>query len=115
MKYVTEPEKRVPVVAEVDVAVIGGGPGGLPAAIAAARNKANTLLVERYGFLGGMATNGLIGPILGHTAHQSSAAIIGGIAKELCLRMHKQGGAPKERREASEKIRKAIDSGTKNV
>ncbi|MFQ6042862.1 MAG: FAD-dependent oxidoreductase [Candidatus Poribacteria bacterium] len=94
MKYVTEPEKRIPVVAEVDVAVIGGGPGGLPAAIAAARNKANTLLVERYGFLGGMATNGLIGPILAHTAHQSSTPIIGGIAKELCMRMHEQGGAP---------------------
>jgi ribulose 1,5-bisphosphate synthetase/thiazole synthase len=94
MKYVTEPEKRIPVVAEVDVAVIGGGPGGLPAAIAAARHKANTLIVEKYGFLGGMATNGLIGPILAHTAHQSSTPIIGGIAKELCIRMHELGGAP---------------------
>ena len=95
MKYIIEPEKRIPVVAEVDVAVIGGGPGGLPAAIAAARHQATTILVERYGFLGGMATNGLIGPILAHTAHQSSTPIIGGIAKELCMRMHEQGGAPK--------------------
>ena len=95
MKYVTEPEKRIPVVAEVDVAVIGGGPGGLPAAVAAGRHNANTLIVERYGFLGGMATNGLIGPILAHTAHQSSTPIIGGIAKELCVRMHELGGAPK--------------------
>jgi len=95
MKYITEPEKRIPVVAEVDVAVIGGGPGGLPAAIASARHGANTLLVERYGFLGGMATNGLIGPILGHTAHQSDIPIIGGIAKELCVLMHEMGGAPK--------------------
>ena len=95
MKYITEPEKKIPVIAEVDVAVIGGGPGGLPAAIAAARHKASTLLVERYGFLGGMATNGLIGPILGHTANQSDTPIIGGIAKELCQRMHEMGGAPK--------------------
>ena len=94
MKYITEPKKRIPVIAEVDVAVIGGGPGGLPAAIAAAKRGANTLIVERYGFLGGMATNGLIGPILGHTAHQSNIPIIGGIAKELCLRMHEMGGAP---------------------
>jgi len=95
MKYVTEPEKRIPLVAEVDVAVIGGGPGGLPAAIAAARHKANTLIIERYGFLGGMATNGLIGPILAHTAHRSNTPIIGGIAEELCVRMHELGGASK--------------------
>ncbi|MEW6358882.1 MAG: FAD-dependent oxidoreductase [Planctomycetota bacterium] len=95
MAHVVEPEKRIPVIADVDVAVIGGGPGGLPAAIAAARHKATTLLVERYGFLGGLATSGLIGPILGHRAHESSTPILGGIPKELCLRMHEQEGAPK--------------------
>ena len=47
-----------------DVAVIGGGPGGIPAAIAAARQGAKVLLVEKNGFLGGNMTIGL--PLLGY-------------------------------------------------
>lgn len=48
--------KNAPIVGEYDVVVCGGGPAGFIAAIAAARNGARTALVERYGFLGGMAT-----------------------------------------------------------
>ena len=44
---------------EYDVAVIGGGPGGIPAAIAAARRGRKTVLIERNAFLGGAATSGL--------------------------------------------------------
>ena len=40
---------QIPVIAETDVLVVGGGPGGLGAAVMAARNGAKTLLVERYG------------------------------------------------------------------
>ena len=47
-----------------DVIVAGGGPGGWAAAVAAARNGAGTLLIERYGFLGGMATAGLVNPFM---------------------------------------------------
>ncbi len=94
MPLVTEPARQVEVIAEVDVAVIGGGPGGLPAAVAAARHGARTMLIERYGFLGGMATAGLIGPILAHRAHETTRSIIGGIPRELCVRMHELGGAP---------------------
>lgn len=57
-----EEAKHLPVLAEVDVLVCGGGPAGTAAAIAAARAGASTLLVERYGFLGGMATAGLVVP-----------------------------------------------------
>lgn len=73
--------------------MVGGGPAGLPTAIAAARAGARTLLVERYGFLGGMATAGLIGPVLGHTAVKSQEPAIGGIPEEICRRMAALGGA----------------------
>lgn len=49
---------------QYDVVVIGGGPGGCGAAVAAAKAGARTLLVERYGFLGGMATAGMVNPFM---------------------------------------------------
>lgn len=51
-----------------DVIVVGGGPGGVPAAVAAARNGAKVLLVESYGFLGGAATNALVHPYMKYKA-----------------------------------------------
>jgi hypothetical protein len=45
-----------------DIVVVGGGPGGCAAAVAAARNGAKVALIERYGFLGGMATAALVNP-----------------------------------------------------
>lgn len=49
-----------------DVVVVGGGPGGWSAAAAAAGRGASVLLIERYGFLGGMATTGLVNPFMGY-------------------------------------------------
>jgi hypothetical protein len=94
MLTITEPQRRIPIVAEADVVICGGGPGGLPAAIAAARHGANVLLIERYGFLGGLATAGLVAPILGHTASQSTRPIVEGLLREIVQRMHALGGAP---------------------
>lgn len=60
MKTIHEPARQVPVLDEVDVLVVGGGPAGYCAAVAAARQGARTALVERYGCLGGLATGGLV-------------------------------------------------------
>ena len=59
-KTYLEPSREINIFKEVEVLVIGSGPGGISAAIAAAREGADTLLVERYGHLGGMATGGLV-------------------------------------------------------
>jgi hypothetical protein len=59
--FVTEPERQVPISAEYDIVVVGGGTAGVVAAIAAARTGARTALVERYGFLGGCLIGGATG------------------------------------------------------
>ena len=56
-------ERAIPVIGRYDVVVCGGGPAGIGAAVAAAENGAKTLLVERFGFLGGMATAGYVDPM----------------------------------------------------
>ncbi|TAN11845.1 MAG: FAD-dependent oxidoreductase [Rhizobiaceae bacterium] len=56
MKTIIEPGREIPVLAEADVLVVGSGPGGLSAAIAAARTGADVLLVEEYGCFGGNLT-----------------------------------------------------------
>src|SRR3954467_2689966 len=55
-RTITEPAREIPLYGEYEVAVLGGGPAGIAAAVAAARAGRRTLLVERYGFLGGMGT-----------------------------------------------------------
>ncbi len=71
-------------IAEYDVVVVGGGPGGLPAAIAAARNGAKVLLVEKNGFLGGNLTIGL--PLLAYLDKDGNQ-VIRGIAQEFIDRL----------------------------
>lgn len=76
-----------------DVAVLGGGPAGIAAALAAARNGAKTILVERYGFLGGMSTLALVYPWM--TFHASSGEqVIHGIAQEIVDRLQKRDASP---------------------
>jgi len=59
-KYILEPQKKIPVFQKCDVLVVGGGPAGCAAASSAARMGADTLLLERYGYLGGLSTGGLV-------------------------------------------------------
>jgi hypothetical protein len=59
-QYITEPERQTEIVTRCDVLVAGGGIAGMAAAIAAARNGAKVILLEREYGLGGMATLGLV-------------------------------------------------------
>lgn len=90
MKTFTEPTREIPVVAEVDVLVAGGGPAGMIAATAAARTGAKTLLVEQSGFLGGNLTGGSVLNIRSFTDGQKQ--VIGGIPAEFVDRLRAAGG-----------------------
>lgn len=75
-----------------DVVIIGGGPAGTTAAIAAAREGAKTLIVEQYGCLGGMLTMAGTGPQM--TFHAGSTQVVRGIADEIVQRMVREGSSP---------------------
>lgn len=91
MDMVLERERSIPEIDEADVVVCGGGPAGFIAAVAAARLGAKTVLVEKNGFLGGMATAGLVGPI--SNFRSQGELIIKGIPWEFVTEMEKHGGA----------------------
>lgn len=78
---------------DVDVLVVGGGPAGFGAAVAAARNGAKTLLCERFGTLGGMATTGMVGPFMCSFDSDAKEQLSKGIFDELCVRAEEKGGA----------------------
>lgn len=85
--------KELAIVAETEVLVVGAGPAGLGAAVASARNGATTLLVERYGFLGGNLTAGLVGPCMTSYSLDGTQQLIKGVFEEFVLRMERIGGA----------------------
>ncbi len=59
-KYYEEPARKVPIVEETEVLVVGGGPAGFGAALTAARMGRKVLLVEQAGAVGGIATTGIM-------------------------------------------------------
>jgi len=87
-KTFAEPARDIPVYAETDVLVVGGGPAGTAAAIAAARLGADVLLVERYNHLGGLSTGGLV-IWIDRMTDWSGAHVIRGVAGELMERLPK--------------------------
>ncbi|MCP4614847.1 MAG: FAD-dependent oxidoreductase [Bradyrhizobium sp.] len=93
-KTIQEPARQVPVYGEYEVAVLGGGPAGIAAAVAAARAGRRTLLIERYGFLGGMGTAAGVTNFCGLHAnvHGKMHRVVQGIASDLLDRIDRLGG-----------------------
>jgi len=91
MQTIREQARDIPVVDTFDVAVVGGGPAGIAAAIAAARSGAKVVLVDRYGYLGGLATVGLV-LYMGGLFDDNGTRVVGGIPWEVIERTKKAGG-----------------------
>ncbi|MBM3527610.1 MAG: FAD-dependent oxidoreductase [Alphaproteobacteria bacterium] len=92
--HIPEPARDLPVRGEYDVVVLGGGPAGIAAAATAAAHGRKTLLVERYGFLGGMGTAAGVTNFCGLHAnvHGEIRQVVHGVADELLARIDRLGG-----------------------
>jgi FAD dependent oxidoreductase len=90
MKYIAEAAKTTPVAHETEVLVVGGGPGGLAAALAAARAGAHTTLLDRYGCFGGVITQVGVDTIAWYR-HEATVEA-GGIGAEFERRAEELGG-----------------------
>ena len=97
-QFIVEKQQQIPVHAQTDVLVVGGGPAGLCAAVSAARNGAQVILMERYGYLGGMATGGYV-LLLDCLCDGKGNLIVKGLVEEIVRRLRKVDGIiepPKE-------------------
>jgi hypothetical protein len=94
MKTIEEPARQIPLYGEYEVVVLGGGPAGIAAAVAAARAGRRTLLIERYGFLGGMGTAAGVTNFCGLHAnvYGEMHRVVQGVASDLLGRLDRLGG-----------------------
>src|ERR671935_1319344 len=90
---VREPQRDTPVLAEHEVVVLGGGPAGIAAAAAAGRAGRSTILVERYGFLGGAGTAAGLANFCGLHAkvHGEHQQVVHGVADDVLTRLQSMG------------------------
>ena len=97
MSALVEPARELPVFGEFDVVVVGGGPAGIAASVSAARHGARTLLIERYGFLGGMGTAGGVTNFAGLYGRQNGemCQVVRGVVDDLLERLQAAGGLNK--------------------
>jgi hypothetical protein len=92
LETIREPARDIRVCHDTDVLVVGGGPAGVAAAVAAARNGARTALVERYGHLGGMATGGLV-ILIPFLSDGTERQVLAGLIQEIVDRLDKRHAA----------------------
>src|ERR687889_1403773 len=92
---ITEPARDIDVVHETEVLVVGGGPSGLAAALAASRAGAQTTLVERFGCFGGNLTVVGVEGLAWYRHEQTVEA--GGIGREFEVRAREMGAAVRDR------------------
>ncbi len=88
-KTIREAAREAPIADRSDVVVVGGGPAGLAAAVAAARNGASVTLVERYPYLGGLASGGMV--LVLDDMHNDTEVTVLGICMEMIERMSAWG------------------------
>ncbi len=94
MPSITEPARNTPIFGEFEIVILGGGPAGIAAAAAAGAQGRKTLLIERYGFLGGMGTTAGVTNFCGLHAniHGDIRRIVHGVADDLLGRIDRLGG-----------------------
>ncbi|HEX5421515.1 MAG TPA: FAD-dependent oxidoreductase [Gammaproteobacteria bacterium] len=94
---INEPARRTPVLGEYEIVVLGGGPAGIAAALAAGRCGRSTILIERYGFLGGAGTAAGLSTFCGLHAnvHGRHEQVIHGVADDILDRLAAMDGLNK--------------------
>ena len=92
MKTISEARRDTPVYGEFEVVVVGGGPAGIAAAVAAGRAGRSTLLIERYGFLGGAGTAAGLSTFCGLHAnvHGEHRRVIRGVCDDVIERLERR-------------------------
>lgn len=100
--FIHEPARKTPVLTETDVVVVGAGPSGLAAAVAAARQGVDTLLLERYGCFGGNITQAMVESI-GWYRHEGTVESPG-IGLEFEAEARKFSGERKEPQSISQAL-----------
>jgi len=91
-KTIRESARDIQIFEEADVVVVGGGPAGIAAAVASAKNGARAILLERYGHLGGLASGGLVTLIM-PMSDGTNKPQIAGICQEVIDRLDAFGAA----------------------
>ena len=92
-KSVVEQKRKVPVVEDVDILVVGGGMAGVGAAVAAGRMGLKALLVEYFGCLGGNGTSGMVNNFCGYTTSGlNKVQVVQGIGGEIHKKLFQRNG-----------------------
>lgn len=96
--FYSEPQKQLPIIDEVDVLIVGGGPSGVPAAVGAAREGVKTMIIENLGSFGGMWTNGLVITLAGFNSWlKPYDRVVKGATEEWIVEAEKLNGAEDNR------------------